>query len=106
MDGRRSGAVKPAASRLVCTGRAVEPLRDTGGAEGDRTPDLRIANATLSQLSYGPIALAPVAGRRGLWGSRCCLSRRRSGSLRPCAPCRPRPLTLRFGAPFAAEVPA
>ena len=26
----------------------------TGGAEGDRTPDLRIANATLSQLSYGP----------------------------------------------------
>ena len=26
-----------------------------GGAEEDRTPDLRIANATLSQLSYGPI---------------------------------------------------
>ena len=26
-----------------------------GGAEGDRTPDLRIANATLSQLSYGPM---------------------------------------------------
>ena len=25
-----------------------------GGAEGIRTPDLRIANATLSQLSYGP----------------------------------------------------
>jgi YggT family protein len=25
-----------------------------GGAEGDRTPDLRIANAALSQLSYGP----------------------------------------------------
>jgi hypothetical protein len=24
------------------------------GAEGDRTPDLRIANAALSQLSYGP----------------------------------------------------
>lgn len=24
------------------------------GAEEDRTPDLRIANATLSQLSYGP----------------------------------------------------
>jgi len=24
------------------------------GAEGDRTPDLRIANATLSQLSYSP----------------------------------------------------
>jgi hypothetical protein len=28
----------------------------TGGAEEDRTPDLRIANATLSQLSYRPIA--------------------------------------------------
>ncbi len=27
-----------------------------GGAEEDRTPDLRIANATLSQLSYRPIA--------------------------------------------------
>ena len=25
-----------------------------GGAEGDRTPDLRNAIATLSQLSYGP----------------------------------------------------
>jgi len=28
-----------------------------GGAEEDRTPDLRIANATLSQLSYRPIIL-------------------------------------------------
>ncbi len=27
---------------------------EIGGAEEDRTPDLRIANATLSQLSYGP----------------------------------------------------
>jgi hypothetical protein len=25
-----------------------------GGGEGDRTLDLRIANATLSQLSYSP----------------------------------------------------
>ena len=25
-----------------------------GGAEGDRTPDLLIANEALSQLSYGP----------------------------------------------------
>ena len=30
-----------------------------GGAEEDRTPDLRIANATLSQLSYGPMVNAP-----------------------------------------------
>lgn len=28
-----------------------------GGDEEDRTPDLRIANATLSQLSYVPILL-------------------------------------------------
>jgi hypothetical protein len=27
-----------------------------GGAEEDRTPDLRVANATLSQLSYRPIS--------------------------------------------------
>ena len=36
------------------------PLLD-GGAEGDRTPDLRNAIATLSQLSYGPV---PFAFRR------------------------------------------
>ena len=28
--------------------------RALGGAEGDRTPDLDIANVALSQLSYGP----------------------------------------------------
>ena len=28
-----------------------------GGDEEDRTPDLRIANATLSQLSYVPTIL-------------------------------------------------
>ncbi len=32
-----------------------EAANENGGAEEDRTPDLRIANATLSQLSYGPI---------------------------------------------------
>ena len=36
-----------------------------GGEEEDRTPDLRIANATLSQLSYPPTAAASLAfGRR------------------------------------------
>ena len=29
-------------------------LHRVGGGEGDRTLDLRIANATLSQLSYSP----------------------------------------------------
>ena len=27
---------------------------DVSGAEGNRTPDLSVANAALSQLSYGP----------------------------------------------------
>ena len=31
-----------------------------GGEEEDRTPDLRIANATLSQLSYPPTAAASL----------------------------------------------
>ena len=31
-----------------------------GGEEEDRTPDLRIANATLSQLSYPPTAVASL----------------------------------------------
>ncbi len=34
--------------------RASSVVLGFGGAEGDRTPDLRIANAALSQLSYGP----------------------------------------------------
>ena len=35
--------------------RTVQPdIAGNGGAEGDRTPDLRNAIATLSQLSYGP----------------------------------------------------
>jgi hypothetical protein len=33
-----------------------------GGAEGDRTPDLRNAIAALSQLSYGPEPIS--AGRK------------------------------------------
>ena len=31
--------------------------RIVGGASRDRTDDLRVANATLSQLSYGPVCL-------------------------------------------------
>ena len=31
-------------------------MPDDGGAEGNRTPDLLIANEALSQLSYSPIA--------------------------------------------------
>ena len=42
-----------------CFGRQAGRLRlaargRTYGAEGNRTPDLSVANAALSQLSYGP----------------------------------------------------
>ena len=33
----------------------ADSLKRNGGAVGDRTPDLRNAIATLSQLSYGPV---------------------------------------------------
>src|SRR5438477_4697149 len=42
-----------------------------GGAEGDRTPDLLIANEALSQLSYGPVRRGPDYG----WGLRSCQAR-------------------------------
>ena len=57
---------KPPECRSMCqvTGQA----RDGGGAEGNRTPDLLIANEALSQLSYSPIPRAATAsvarGRR------------------------------------------
>ena len=38
-----------------------------GGAEEDRTPDLRIANATLSHLSYGPTNARLSLGKRNMW---------------------------------------
>ena len=40
--------------------------RALGGAEGDRTPDLDIANVALSQLSYGPMSgVGPARAERG-----------------------------------------
>ena len=41
-------------------------LIKNGGAEGNRTPDLDVANVALSQLSYGPvIGIAPAGPERG-----------------------------------------
>ena len=37
--------------------RRAERIVGAGGASRDRTDDLRVANATLSQLSYGPMSL-------------------------------------------------
>ena len=36
-------------------GGARRTLTAASGAEGSRTPDLSVANAALSQLSYGPV---------------------------------------------------
>jgi hypothetical protein len=39
------------------TRRLMVACEIVGGASRDRTDDLRVANATLSQLSYGPVRL-------------------------------------------------
>ncbi len=54
------------------SGHFGQAIESAGGAEGNRTPDLRITNATLSHLSYGPVsrsdARAVVASvRRIMW---------------------------------------
>ncbi len=41
-------------TRYITRGGATIFHRKNGGAEGDRTPDLVIANDALSQLSYSP----------------------------------------------------
>ena len=33
---------------------SLNPLKNLGGAEGDRTPDPKTASLVLSQLSYSP----------------------------------------------------
>ena len=48
----------PCEPRLFAASCCLLPAVD-GGAEGDRTLDLRIANAALSQLSYRPTSTAP-----------------------------------------------
>ncbi len=39
----------------ACLMTRREQVVGAGGASRDRTDDLRVANATLSQLSYGPV---------------------------------------------------
>src|SRR3546814_9116510 len=55
------GADGPAEGAAAGLGR-LEERGGSGGAEGNRTPDLRIANATLSHLSYSPTGVSGVAG--------------------------------------------
>jgi hypothetical protein len=48
------GPPRTHAGNAAAVGARDEDVRVTGGAEGDRTPDLVIANDALSQLSYDP----------------------------------------------------
>ena len=51
----RRHSLYPLSYRGLRTGRrSPDSGLGVGGGEGDRTLDLRIANATLSQLSYSP----------------------------------------------------
>ena len=52
---------------------SASPRFDSGGDEGDRTLDLSVANATLSQLSYIPMIWMPVGVQPDM-RNRCCLS--------------------------------
>ena len=53
-----SGTLVP----IVKEQKRRRPLRSAvrRGAEGDRTPDLLVANQTLSQLSYSPVSGSPM----------------------------------------------
>ena len=50
-----TGSAERCRSQACHQHQGAANLRHTGGAEGDRTPDLVIANDALSQLSYGPV---------------------------------------------------
>jgi hypothetical protein len=50
----RRGKKIAVAKRKAAGAEARAANRNDGGAERARTADLRVANATLSQLSYGP----------------------------------------------------
>ena len=54
----------------------------SGGEEEDRTPDLRIANATLSQLSYPPTATRSVAKSGAASAARTGVAHRHTVELR------------------------
>src|SRR5213593_1666940 len=97
------GTQVSAAPCLQANGKGLPPSENRpysffffGGDEEDRTPDLRIANATLSQLSYVPTASIILANqrhvrvradgvlrRRGLESALFAPTWRRDGPLRP-----------------------
>jgi YggT family protein len=69
-----ASSAKPQPMRDVSSFGQHFKKRSPGGAEGDRTPDLVIANDALSQLSYGPVAangrhlgFGPAGCQGGCW---------------------------------------
>jgi hypothetical protein len=67
----------PSCAPLSC--RGILRRYSTGGAEGTRTPDIRLAKAALSQLSYGPVL--ELVGHSGLEPETSVLSGLRSNQL-------------------------
>ena len=61
---RKSFGGHPASLLAKGLPREARSAKQGGGAEGDRTPDLDIANVALSQLSYCPT----FAKARIMWG--------------------------------------
>ena len=55
LPGANPGRLWPAPGQLRRQMNQSGAVQMNGGEEEDRTPDLRIANATLSQLSYFPM---------------------------------------------------
>jgi hypothetical protein len=50
---------------------APSTINQSGGARRDRTDDLMLAKHALSQLSYGPLALAHRAKAKGFFLASC-----------------------------------
>ena len=67
--GNRAGsAEEDSVSGHPQAGPPPKPAEPTSGAEGSRTPDLSVANAALSQLSYGPLP-SPMVRHPALTGA-------------------------------------
>ena len=63
--GRRTGCARDAQRKGPGRSQALESV---GGDEEDRTPDLCIANAALSQLSYAPTKPKILSGHDEYFG--------------------------------------